>query len=115
MKPVSETVNRPTSQVSASRVAAAFRTGRAHDDPVSRADRALWLALRRLAADFPQRVRARGWSALARVGRMTGATVVAFVVAELLGLRNPPPLIAALTALLVVQATLASTLITGVQ
>jgi len=73
------------------------------------------LALRGLAADFPQRVRARGWSALARVGRMTGATVVAFVVAELLGLRNPPPLIAALTALLVVQATLASTLITGVQ
>src|SRR3954454_8161482 len=104
-----------TSQVSASRVAAAFRTGRGHHDPVSRADRALRLTLRGLAADFPQRLRARGWSALARVGRMTGATVVAFVVAELLGLRNPPPLIAALTALLVVQATLASTLITGVQ
>jgi len=46
---------------------------------------------------------------------MTGATVAAFVVAELVGLREPPPLIAALTALLVVQATLASTLVNGVQ
>jgi uncharacterized membrane protein YgaE (UPF0421/DUF939 family) len=46
---------------------------------------------------------------------MTGATVAAFVVAELVGLREPPPLIAALTALLVVQATLAGTLVNGVQ
>ena len=41
--------------------------------------------------------------------------VAAFVVAELVGLREPPPLIAALTALLVVQATLASALVNGVQ
>ena len=41
--------------------------------------------------------------------------MAAFVVAELVGLREPPPLIAALTALLVVQATLAGTLVNGVQ
>jgi uncharacterized membrane protein YccC len=46
---------------------------------------------------------------------MTGATVAAFVVAELSGLHSPPPLIAALTALLVVQATLSSTLVNGAQ
>jgi uncharacterized membrane protein YccC len=46
---------------------------------------------------------------------MTGATVAAFLVAELVGLRDPPPIIAALTALLVVQATLSSTLLNGVQ
>jgi hypothetical protein len=47
--------------------------------------------------------------------RMTGATVAAFLVAEAIGLNSPPPLIAALTALLVVQATLAGTLVSGVQ
>jgi hypothetical protein len=46
---------------------------------------------------------------------MTGATVAAFLIADLVGLRTPPPLIAALTALLVVQTTLASTLVTGIQ
>jgi uncharacterized membrane protein YccC len=46
---------------------------------------------------------------------MTGAAVAAFLIAELVGLRTPPPLIAALTALLVVQATLASTLLSGIQ
>jgi hypothetical protein len=46
---------------------------------------------------------------------MTAATVTAFVVAELCGLHRPPPLLAALTALLVVQATLTSTLLHGVQ
>jgi hypothetical protein len=46
---------------------------------------------------------------------MTGATVAAFLVAELVGLHSPPPIIAALTALLVVQATLSSTLLNGVQ
>jgi hypothetical protein len=46
---------------------------------------------------------------------MTGATVAAFLVAQLAGLHTPPPLIAALTALLVVQATLSSTLLSGVQ
>jgi uncharacterized membrane protein YccC len=46
---------------------------------------------------------------------MTGATIAAFLTAELVGLHTPPPLIAALTALLVVQATLTSTLVNGVQ
>ncbi|MGY1763207.1 aromatic acid exporter family protein [Geodermatophilus sp. SYSU D00779] len=46
---------------------------------------------------------------------MTGATVAAFLVAQAAGLHTPPPLIAALTALLVVQATLSSTLVNGVQ
>ena len=50
-----------------------------------------------------------------RALRMTGATVTAFLIAQLAGLHTPPPLIAALTALLVVQATLSSTLISGVQ
>jgi uncharacterized membrane protein YccC len=47
--------------------------------------------------------------------RLTGAAVAAFVAAELVGLSDPPPLVAALTALLVVQATLASTLVNGMQ
>lgn len=72
-------------------------------------------AVRRFLADLRRRVRERGRSALLRALRISGAAVAAFVVAELLGLRNPPPLIAALTALLVVQATLASTLVNGVQ
>jgi uncharacterized membrane protein YccC len=46
---------------------------------------------------------------------MTSATVVAFLVAQAVGLSDPPPLIAALTALLVVQATLAGTLASSVQ
>jgi uncharacterized membrane protein YgaE (UPF0421/DUF939 family) len=68
-----------------------------------------------MAADLPRRVRQRGRSALLRAGRMTGATVAAFLVAELVGLRTPPPLIAALTALLVVQTTLAGTLASGIE
>ena len=79
----------------------------------------IWCGLRRVArtttARAGRRLRTRGRSALSRAARMTGATVAAFVVAELVGLREPPPLIAALTALLVVQATLASTLVNGVQ
>jgi uncharacterized membrane protein YccC len=46
---------------------------------------------------------------------MTGATVAAFLVAQLVGLHDPPPLIAALTALLVVQATLSGTLLNSFQ
>ena len=61
------------------------------------------------------RVRRRGRSAAARAARLSGAAVVAYLVAEALGLRYPPPLIAALTALLVVQATLAGTLTNGIQ
>src|ERR1700745_3497494 len=72
-------------------------------------------ALRRFIAELVRRSRERGRTALFRALRITGATVAAFVVAELVGLREPPPLIAALTALLVVQATLAGTLVSGVQ
>jgi uncharacterized membrane protein YgaE (UPF0421/DUF939 family) len=72
-------------------------------------------ALRRFGDELLRRVRERGRSALIRAGRITGASVAAFLVAQLLGLDHPPPLIAALTALLVVQATLASTLVNGVQ
>ena len=61
------------------------------------------------------RLRTRWRSVLSRGARLTGATVAAFVAAELVGLRDPPPLIAALTALLVVEATLASTLVSGLQ
>jgi hypothetical protein len=70
---------------------------------------------RRTIDQAETRLRTRGRSALARAARMTGATVAAFVVAEVIGLREPPPLIAALTALLVVQATLAGTLVNGIQ
>ncbi|WP_198588186.1 FUSC family protein [Geodermatophilus chilensis] len=60
-------------------------------------------------------VRGRGRTAAFRAARLTGATVAAFLVAQVVGLHTPPPLIAALTALLVVQATLSSTLVNGVQ
>src|SRR3954454_23708880 len=71
--------------------------------------------LRGRMAALTRVVRKRGRSAVFRALRMTGATVAAFLVAQLVGLRTPPPLIAALTALLVVQATLTSTLVAGVQ
>ncbi|SES70437.1 FUSC family protein [Geodermatophilus poikilotrophus] len=67
------------------------------------------------AAALALLVRGRGRSAAFRAARMTGATVAAFLVAQVVGLHTPPPLIAALTALLVVQATLSSTLLNGVQ
>ena len=62
-----------------------------------------------------QRIRRRGRSAVFRAARLTGASVAAFLVAEALGLDDPPPLVAALTALLVVQATASSTMSSGVQ
>jgi hypothetical protein len=72
-------------------------------------------AVRRRAVRVVLRVRQRGRSAALRAARLTGAAVAAFVVAQAAGLDDPPPLIAALTALLVVQATLASTLTSGIQ
>ena len=90
--------------------------GRRDDhEGMSRLSTKAWRVLRSRVDDVVRRVRHRGRSALLRVVRMTGATVAAFLVAELLGLREPPPLIAALTALLVVQTTLAGTLVSGVQ
>ncbi|SFT89689.1 Aromatic acid exporter family member 1 [Geodermatophilus amargosae] len=72
-------------------------------------------SVRELAAGAVDLVRRRGRSAVFRALRMTGATVAAYLVAQLVGLHEPPPLIAALSALLVVQATLTSTLVNGVQ
>jgi hypothetical protein len=69
----------------------------------------------RYAARAVDLVRRRGRSAALRAARLTGAATAAYVVAEALGFENPPPLVAALTALLVVQATLASTLTNGIQ
>jgi uncharacterized membrane protein YccC len=81
--------------------------------------RRLWAsgrtAIRRRIATVVLRVRQRGRSAAFRAARITGASVAAYLVAQVLGLRSPPPLIAALTALLVVQATLSGTLTNGVQ
>src|SRR3954451_16988472 len=91
------------------------RTGTAENDGVAaRRTRARW-PLRGPLARFVVLARGRGRSAALRACRMTGATVAAYLVAQLVGLHTPPPLIAALTALLVVQATLTSTLVNGVQ
>ncbi len=61
------------------------------------------------------RLRTRGRSAAVRAVRLTGAAVAAFLVADLVGLDDPPPIIAALTALIVVQVTLTGTLVSGLQ
>jgi hypothetical protein len=61
------------------------------------------------------RIRRRGRSALFRAARLTGAAVTAYLTAQALGLVDPPPLVAPLTALLVVQATATSTLGSGVE
>ena len=72
-------------------------------------------AVRRLSTSPVRRLRTRGRSAAVRAIRLTGAAVAAFLVAELVGLDDPPPLIAALTALIVVQVTLTETLVNGLQ
>jgi aspartyl/asparaginyl-tRNA synthetase len=54
------------------------------------------------------RMRRRWRSAVFRAARLAGASVAAFLAAEGFGLVDPPPLVAALTALLVVQATASS-------
>jgi uncharacterized membrane protein YccC len=90
-------------------------TGKQENDERTPWWRRAQIALGRFVAELLRRCRERGRTALFRALRITGATVAAFVVAELVGLQDPPPLVAALTALLVVQATLASTLVNGVQ
>jgi uncharacterized membrane protein YgaE (UPF0421/DUF939 family) len=62
-----------------------------------------------------RRIRTRGRSAAVRAARLTGAAVAAYLGAELVGLTDPPPLIAALTALIVVQVTLTETMKSGLQ
>src|SRR3982751_3714024 len=89
--------------------------GGTRDGPVVKLVRKVLMTVRRGIAAFALRVRQRGRSAAFRAVRIPGASVAAYLVAEALGLRYPPPLIAALTALLVVQATLSSTLTHGVQ
>jgi uncharacterized membrane protein YccC len=79
-----------------------------------------WLArstgfVRKLTSREAQRVRERGRSAAVRAIRLTGAAVAAFLVAELVGLDDPPPIIAALTALIVVQVTLTGTVVNSLQ
>jgi hypothetical protein len=61
------------------------------------------------------RMQRRWRSAVFRAARLAGASVAAFLAAEGFGLVDPPPLVAALTALLVVQATASSTLFSGVE
>ncbi|MDB6002991.1 MAG: rane protein-like protein [Rhizobacter sp.] len=92
-----------------------WATGVAEDDHVRPGPREMSGRLRVLGARSTYSLRRRGRSAVFRALRMTGATVAAFLIAQLAGLHTPPPLIAALTALLVVQATLSSTLVNGVQ
>jgi hypothetical protein len=70
---------------------------------------------RRWWAGLRRRVRQRGRSAVFRAARLAGATTAAYLVAQAFGLVDPPPLLAALTAMLVVQATAASTLTHGLQ
>ena len=72
-------------------------------------------AVRARARSAVRRVRQRGRSAAFRAARLTGAAVAAYLTAEGLGFVDPPPLVAALTALLVVQATASSTLWSGVE
>lgn len=85
-----------------------------HDARVGRAVLAVRRLGRRLGEDAVRRVRTRGRSAVVRASRLTGAAVAAYVVATELN-TSPQPLIAALTALIVVQATLFSTMTYGLQ
>src|SRR6476659_11495436 len=60
------------------------------------------------------RIQQRGTNALLRALRLTGAAVAAYIVAGLL-LQDTVPVIAALTALLVVEVTLFDIVTSGVQ
>jgi hypothetical protein len=73
------------------------------------------IAVRRELDKTVVRVQERGRSALVRAARLTGAAVAAYLVAEWVGLNEQPPLIAALTALIVVQVTLTGTVVNGFQ
>ena len=97
------------------RAAAVPPPGPAGNDAEVAARRSLGQVLRGRLASARQHVRRRGRSAFFRAARLTGAAVAAYLVAEAVGLDDPPPLVAALTALLVVQATASSTLSSGVE
>ncbi len=66
-------------------------------------------SLRDLARSSVRRVRERGAAALARVLRLTGAAVAAYLIALEI-VTDPRPVTAALTALLIVQVTLVGTI-----
>jgi uncharacterized membrane protein YccC len=71
-------------------------------------------ALTRITLRAARQVRQRGFSVASRAVRLSGATVAAYVVAGVL-LDDTVPVIAALTALLVVEVTLVDILTSGVQ
>lgn len=75
---------------------------------------ALREALQRTLAATLDRLRKRGRGAAWRVARLTGAAVASFVVAKLV-FPQSAPLLAPLTALLVIQLTPVSILVSGVQ
>jgi len=70
--------------------------------------------VRKLAGQVERRIRERGASALVRALRLTGAAVVAYLVARWL-LPGDRSVLAPLTALLVVQVSLFATLTTGIR
>jgi hypothetical protein len=120
MKPVSETVKgdlmhrEGPAAAHAAKIVLPLPAGAGNDARV-----ATWRTLgRRLRGRFRTaalRVRRRWRSAAFRAARLAGAAVAAYLVAQAFGLVDPPPLVAALTALLVVQATASSTLFSGVE
>ena len=73
-----------------------------------------WKALRRFVRELVVRLRRRGRSAAFRALRLSGAAVASFVVAQSL-LPGTVPVLAALTALLVIEVTLFGSLASGVQ
>jgi Aromatic acid exporter family member 1 len=121
MKPVSETVKGDVVQ---SEVPSAppgreidlpSATAAGNDAAVATPWRSFGRRLRGRLSTAVLRIRRRWRSAAFRAARLAGAAVAAYLAAEALGLVNPPPLVAALTALLVVQATASSTLFRGVE
>ena len=90
-------------------------TGATGNDAAVATGRSIGRRLRARLAPAGLRIRRRWRSAAFRAARLTGAAVAAYLVAEAFGLVNPPPLVAALTALLVVQATATGTLFSGVE
>jgi uncharacterized membrane protein YccC len=77
-------------------------------------DRSVRGWLRRLADDTVTRIRRRGRAAVFRALRLSGAAVASYVVALTFS-PDTEPLLAPLTALLVVQVTLFSTLTSGIE
>src|SRR6185312_13284700 len=90
------------------------RPRRTVDDVPYRRHRPVGEATRGLVHDTVTRVRQRGRAAVLRSLRLTSAAVAAYLVASLFS-SHEQPLLAPLTALLVVQVTLFSTLTSGIE